>query len=202
MPYITSYPTNQPGLAEARLFAIQQMIVASLDDLNAALARDLLTPFDRDWEAKHVLIGDPQQISTSVICVTGGNPASPEDMTFEPFFIPMDDKKGLKGTIYTNIWVHIHPDDLPSDDNVKFTQFQEIARARICDHLRKRVFNCRQSIEIPLASLEYSDGSASNPSDRLNRCYCTLVWDGFTEKGVGETTRCYSARLLHRGEIA
>lgn len=200
MPYTNPYDTSLPGLGEARLLAIQAMIVASLSDLNVALNRDGLTPMT--LQASQVVRGDPVKVPSSLICVVGGGERDGTDMQAEDgYFIPRTDGAGEHYTIFTNIYIFLHPDEMATDDPVLYVQRHTDALQRICDHLRKRVFNSAQGSEIVLASQEFGH---LNPAgfDVLYKTYVRDVWCGMAEKNFGNSMVGYAAHLTHVAEIA
>ena len=187
-----SYSTSLPGIDEARLTAIQGLIVASLSDLNAALARDALTPMT--WTAGQVLVGDPVYLAASRISVVGGGELNGQDMDAEPYMSPLQ----YRYTWYTSLFVYLHPDEFPGADEVAQAQTRELALSRVVDHLRRRVFNDPANTDIVLTSREQA---ASPAYDALVNCYITRVTKGITAKSVGKLIECLSAELTHRGEI-
>ena len=205
MPYVNPYPTANVGAAEARLLALQAMILPSLADLNAALARDSNSPMN--FTAAQVVFGDPETLATSLICVVGGGKQDGTDMEIGQGgheFMPRTDVTAPHLDVTTNIYVYLHPDDMipdPTGDSVadalQAVQYREIARSRIVDHLRKRVFNSQQASVITLASQEFNGAGF----DQLLNAKITSVKMGLTPKNAGGATYVYSAHLVHEGTI-
>lgn len=193
----TNYPTNLPGLDEARLIAIQALIVASLSDLNAALARDAQTPLV--WTAAQVVLGDPETLTTSLVCVTGGGAKDATDMEAEPYFLGgVSEYEGYKETLYTNVYVYVHPDALPNADALAQVKARELTLARCADHLRKRVFNAKANATITLTSQEYS---LSPDFDTLVGCYAKTIFKGRATKSFAGFASVPTAHLMHVGHI-
>jgi hypothetical protein len=200
MPYVTPYSTALPDLDEARLFAIQTMIVASLTDLNTALGRDGLAG-GLQIAASQVILGNPNLVPQSLICIVGGGKEDATDMEIvgRGGFMPRSDKSGYMHTLYTNIYVYIGSEELLTDDPIAYVQFREVARARICGHIRKRVFNSLQGVLIQLASQELTTGA---DCDQLKDAHISSIKKGEFPKGPGGDISIYGAHLLHQGWIA
>jgi hypothetical protein len=74
-----------------------------------------------------------------------------------------------------------------------------VARARICGHLRKRVFNSQQGVTIQLASQELTSGL---DFDQLKDAHITAIKKGEFPKGADGAIMVVGAHLLHTGWIA
>jgi len=197
MSYQTPYPTDLPGLDEARLLAIQARIVEALPDLNAALNRDGQTPLT--FTEAQVVLGDPETVTRSLLCVTGGGRHEGLDAEIEGAFLPRSDRSGFRVRFFTPLHVYIGPKDLLTEDPLRYAQTRELALARICDHLRKRVFNSQQGAVLPLASQELT---TAPDFDTLNDGHIAQITKGRAAKGPGATLAVYAATLLHVGWIA
>ena len=199
MPYTTPYTTSLPDIDEARLLAIQTMIVASLADLNTALARDTLAG-NLQLTSSQVVLGNPNLVPSTVIGIVGGgkDDATDMDMVEKDGFMPRTDKSGYVHWLYTNIYVYIGSEDLLTDDPVAYVSYREIARARICGHLRKRVFNSLQGVLITLASQEFTSGS---DYDQMKDAHICCIKKGEFPKGPAGEIMVYGAHLLHKAWI-
>lgn len=198
MPYVNPYSTSLPGVDEARLLALQSMIVASLSDLNASLARDSASPMT-PFTSGQILIGDPETVTQSLICVVGGGKNDATDMEAGRAPMKRTDTDGPGLTLYTNLYVYLHRNEmLPADDSpLTYVQYMEIARSRICDHLRKRVFNAAAGAVINLTSSEY----VSTGTDQMGDCKITKISKMMYQKGSGDSIWIYGAHLLHEGIV-
>ncbi len=201
MPYITPYAATLPTLEEARLWAIQAMIVASLSDLNTSLAQTgMPSSMPLSLTSDDVVLGDPETVLRTLICVVGGGNQDAKDMEIEPdYFKPRNDKAGPKETIYTNIYCYIGHNDLLASDPLQYVQYREIALARIRGHLRKRVFNSAQGATINLQSQEHTSGS---DFDQLKNCHIRAIYQGKVPKMGGKLEVVWSSHLVHTGWIA
>lgn len=197
MPYSTNYPVDLPGLGEARLDAIQQRIIESLDDLNAALNRDAKSPLT--FAPEDVIQGDPETVTKSLICIVGGGKQDGTDMGVAGRFIPRGDCSGYEETIATNVYVYIGPNDMRTDGANAYVQYRETARQRIVDHLRKRVFNCAGGAAIPLSSKEHVTGP---DTDTLHDGMVTEILMGLVAKGPGGAFNVWCAHLIHEARLA
>lgn len=199
MAYANPYPTSLPGLDEARLLAIQAMIVASLTDLNSAWNRDALSPIT--LTSGQVIIGDPNSLPNSLICVVGGGKQDGTDVEISENFISgRSDVVSFRDALHTNIYFYIHPDEMPSGSALTYIANREYAMARFCDHMRKRVFNAQQGANITLASKEFDSVNLVN-YDRLVTCMVKQVKKGVANKSFGLTMEVYCAILTHYAEI-
>jgi len=197
MPYSTNYPVDKPGIGEARLDAIQALIIASLDDLNAALNRDARSPLT--FAPEDVIQGDPETVTKSLICIVGGGKQDGTDMGIIGRSIPRGDCSGYQETVSTNIYVYIGPNDMRTDGALGYVAYRETARQRIVDHLRHRVFNCRNGSAIPLASQEHT---TDPDTDTLHDGMVVDVLMGLVPKGPGGTFNVWCAQLLHEARLA
>lgn len=185
-----SYSTSLPGISEARLDAIKTLVVNSLTDLNAALARDALTPLV--WTAAQVVLGDPARITTSVIAVYAGGEDNAVDVDVKEFMSSLT----YEMTLSTNIDVWLHPDaGAAYSDPLLYAAFMERAMARTLDHLRWRVFCAKANYSLALGSQE------TGAADTFTEARVDRVIKGVTEKGFGDSTRCYFGRIVHRATI-
>jgi len=192
-----SYSTDLPGLDEARLLAIQTLITNSLTDLNSALDRDALTPIV--FSADQIVLGDPMRLTASRISIIGGGEQDGTDINSSRYFTPHNDTQGMREEVSTNIFVYIHPDEFPDTNAETQATTRELAVARICDHLRRRVFNDPDNIDITLTSREHS----TDPDyDALLNCRIKSVRKGITLKDFGGLIEVPSAHLIHVGELA
>lgn len=206
MPYTSNYNISLPDVGEARLDAMQAMIIASLDDLNASLNRDAQSPLT--FTSAQVIIGDPEMVTVSTICVCGGGKQDATDMELGQGgneFMPRTDSAAPHIDLSTNIYVYISQNDMipaPSSDTIADAQkavlYREKARARIVGHLRRRVFNSQAASCITLASQEFS-GSGAN--DQILNARITSIKLGMSPKGTGGSLYLYSANLLHEGYL-
>lgn len=199
MPYVNPYSTSLPGIDEARLLALQAMIVASLTDLNSALNRDSLSPMT--LQSSQIILGDPEALDTSLICIVGGGKHDATDMEIEGLFMPRQNTSGRKVTLFTNMYVYLHPNEMhpANDDPLQHVAYREMARARICDHIRYRVFNAAQGAVIQLTSQEFTSGGEF---DTLKDCHIKQIAKGMTPKNAGGVQMVCSAHLMHCGYIA
>ena len=196
------YSVNYPGIDEARLDAIKAVIVAGLSSLNASLAVSPAIPAksgagSMTLAASQVLIGDPIMLRQSRISVVGGGENDQTDMEIQPFLNAYE----RRHEVTTSIFVYIHPDECPSSDEAVKAEGQERALARICDHLRARVFNTTSGINIGMASREQITTVSGGYYDLLLDCHITRIKKGITPKGMGEMKECLSAELTHTGRI-
>jgi hypothetical protein len=197
MPYTNNYPTDMPGIGEARLDALQALIIASLPDLNAALARDGKSPLS--FAPEQVIQGDPETVTGSLICLVGGGKQDGTDLEVEGRFIPRGDCSGYQETVSTNIYVYIGPNDMRTDDLLAYVQYRETTRQRVVDHLRKRVFNCAAGASIVLSSREHT---TSPDFDTLHDGMAHAVYMGLVSKGSAGSFNVWCAHLVHEGRLA
>ena len=205
MPFVNPYDVALPTVEEARLLAFQAMIISSLDTLNASLNRDSASPLT--FTAAQVIIGDPETVATSLICIVGGGKNDGTDMEIGQGaheFMPRTDFAAPHLQVHTNIYVYIHPSDMiPADsgdtifDAKQAVQYRETARARIVGHLRKRVFNSAQASVITLSSQEFN----GTGYDQLLDAKIVNVKMGVTAKNTGGFMYIYSAELHHESYI-
>lgn len=188
----TPYSASLPGLDEARLAAIKALIVANVTLLNSALAVGSLTPLV--FTSAMVEVGDSDYLPGTRIRIVGGGEDDGTDLEATPY---------LSGVIYqnkliTNIYVYLHPDDLGEADQPDWAYAQELARARICDTLRKRVFNHIDNTNLTLTSKE---GNGTD-FDVLKGCHVRQIIKGVAPKSIGRTVIVNTAHLIHEGEFA
>lgn len=192
-----AYSTSLPGLDEARLDAIKTMLTNGLSGLNTTLARDGLTPMV--WTAAQIVIGDTLRLSASRISIVGGGEHDGQDLEAERYFAPINETQGYKETLATNIYVYIHPDEFPSSDPLAQAAMRERALSRICDHLRRRVFNAVGNDTMTLTSQEHASGGSY---DALIACRVKAIYKGVTGKDFGGQVEVLTAHLIHEGVIA
>lgn len=194
MPYSNPYSTSLPGIRESLSDTIVANIQASLTDLNTALNRDSRSPMT--WTSAQVILGDPETVTTSLICVVGGGKQDATDVEELPEhrMMPRTDGGGMAYLFHTNIYVYIHPDEMRADSPLTAVQYREVARARIVDHLRKRVFDSKQYATMTLTSQEYTSGTTY---DTVGDCRLKQIALGVTPKGPDGRILMYSAHLMH-----
>lgn len=188
-----SYSTSLPGLDEATRTALKTLIVNSLTDLNASLARDALTPMT--WTSGQVVLGDPLRLSASRISIIGGNESDGMDMSIRQVMSPVV----YESVITTNIYVYIWPDEFPGSDYEAQEAMRELSLSRVCDHLRVRLLNDASNASITLTSREYAISPAY---DALQMCKVTKVLKTWAVKDFGKQTEVRCAHLIHEGTIA
>lgn len=202
------FSTSLPGIDEARLDAIANLLsdATNIANLNTMLTRDAL--WSQTVTSAMVSIGDPQILpavadAPLIISVVGGGRYDELDMEIEYRYIDQTAQSGFRHEIYTNIYVYIHPDAVPSDSTSWSTirtqaAKRERVRARVCDWLRKGVLNAPGNIALTLASREWT---VSPNYDVLDRCHVQSVYKGYFEKGLGGSKPVYGAHLVHAGRI-
>jgi len=197
MTFVNPYPVDLPGLREAMNFKLQSITQGSLTVLNEALHRDDLSPIPI-ITSDQVVLGDPQLVNQTLICIIGGGRDDATDMETASVYLAGGSETGSYGeTLYTLIKVLLYKNDLAALTTVAtMVQAQEVTLARITDHLRKRVFNSMQYYNLTLASQEhYPDG------DIVTGCRVKNVKMGVTGRGYGSDLSLPYAELLHVGEI-
>lgn len=204
MPYSNPYSTSLPGLEEARLDAIKTAITDSLADLNTSQKRSPLA-FLPDWTSAQIVLGDPETLLSSLICIVAGGKDDATDIEtgadinvsghiLQP--MPWSDTGGFYATVSTNIYVYLHPDVCKKDDALIYVANMERWRTRVCDHLRKRVFNAVQNATLFLSSQE------SGGADQLTECHLVRTRKAVFNKNCGGGTTVMGAHMLHTGKYA
>jgi hypothetical protein len=203
-PYSNPYSVNLAGLQEAVIKAVQQMIIDSLADLNTSLGRDSLSPMPALTTAQ-IVRGNPSVFTQTLICVVAGGTMDSLVMRLEGLFMPRGDLANRREVVQTGIIVKVHSDDMlpagtdPVVTSLQTVNYMEIALARICDHLRRRVFNVQQGAIIQLDSHEHN---TSAPFDQLLDCGLKEIRKDTAPTGIGGSAEAYFAMLLHEGYIA
>jgi hypothetical protein len=198
-----AYQTDLPGIEEARLDAIQGLIASALADLNAALQRDGLWPSAVPITPSMVTIGSsdtPLDVSAYPLLISVAAGGREDDLDIATDYLTIDptETAGTTNTLYTNIFVALHPDAVTGGDPVAQAQTRERIRARVCDWLRAGVFNTRANLAIPLASREYA---AAPAYDVLDRCRAATGRKGLYTRSYGAMQTVYGAHIVHVGEV-
>jgi hypothetical protein len=197
-----AYVATQPSIEEARLLAIQALIVGNLGTLNTALTYDGLWPSSVAITSGMVTLGDAVsaldlRAAPVLICVLAGDAASA--------YIDIDrtDTRGLENTFWTAIVVYVHPDAIGATSSAPAAllaqaAMRETLRVRICDWLRAGVFNLDVNSTIQLASQEYTSGASY---DVLDRCIAVNVKKDLVERGFGSGETVYGTVITHQGRV-
>ena len=198
-PYTNTYPTDLPGLREATSLALQEIIQQCIDVINDALAVDAQTPMS--FETTQVVIGDPHLINESLICVVGGGREDFTDMTVqEAIQFGTNDTTGFGEFLFTELRVYIHCGEMPNANPYTFVQSRELALARICDSLRRRIFNSKQFYNIQLTSQE-TQIPDMGLYDTIYGCFVKQIKQSEVRTDFGGANQLYAATLLHVAEI-
>jgi hypothetical protein len=182
--------------------AIQQVLLDNLAVLNAALNRDDMCPLR--LTEQQIVLGDPTELPRTRLSIVGGGEADGQDMEIEQVYMPILPTSGYKEEIKSDLWLYIHPNEfggLGWDAQQEATA-REVARSRICDTLRKRIFNTRSYVTLGLLSREHcSVPDTLGFYDKLAMCHIREVKKGVADKMAGRTTMVLSAQLTHVGTI-
>ena len=210
------YHTDRPNIGESRLFVVRDWLSepAALDDLNASLGRDALTsamltaPFV-PVNAANILIGDPgltwdAALGAVRFCVVAGT-GYEGGVDFEHTLARIDVSAtaGRAYTVYTSVYGYLHPDAFRSKDAVGETLSREVARQRLMDWLRARVFNYTNPAEgvdrrvMPLTSREFSTTS----DDRLKMGQVQSGKMAYFSRDYAEGMTLYGVHIVYRAQI-
>lgn len=192
-----SYSTSLPGLDEARLVAVHGLLSGALATLNAALAVDSQTPMS--LTSGQITIGDTGKLEATRISVVGGGEHDATDMEVAMEFVGINDVANDQQRLFTNVFVRLHPNEFVGTlDGAALDRARELARARICDTIRRRILGAPQNRCITLTSREH----ATSPDyDVLGPCWVRDIRKGYEYMGYGNTIQVLSAQLVHVGII-
>lgn len=188
---------NNPDIEEARYDAIKQLLVDNLGLLNDMLQRDDLWPSTVPITGAMVTIGQPLTWPASkppvLICVVGGGRSDELDIETERLYIEQTATNGFMNTLYTNVYLFLHPDAVPGTDVLLQAEQRERVRCRLSGWARRGVFNDVANQTIPLLSRECH---IAPEYDFLDRVCAKKGHKGLFDEGFGGSLVCYGAHVL------
>lgn len=209
MPHLAGYDPTKPGLDEARLWAIQALIISKLDLINTAMGRDDKAPMP-PIKAKVVKIGDTESgwdFRTGGpirIRISGGGESDGLDFEAKGT-MGRSGNTGWEYKFSTNIYVYIHPHCFPGDDVELQAERREIAKARLSDWLTFGVFNWwDEENDTGGTVIDLTSNIMTPPgsgTDALLDGTIERAYKGNVPKAFSEATWTPTLHLVHTGTV-
>lgn len=211
-----------PGLEEAILDALRDILRNNLSILNKQLQRDVYTSFLPPVMSEDVDVGgietvwdigdpsdDPQHMIQ--ICVIPGDIEGGHVMTGDRYEFGTPGTGWFKGDFYTTIHAYIHPKVWTLHQDRAFNRKAKVKiPCRLLTFLRGGVFNNYQPVyntdttlasalntDIPLTSTEYNSVGV----DHFTNCMVKATSCGEYRLSWGEDAKVFGAHVVHCGTV-